>query len=176
MSQLDLVGSFIVGGLVLFAIVAFQLQFDSIAQSNAFTESTQLTATEFGRVIEYDFNKIGYRVTSGSKIFSLGTSNISFLADLNNDGTIDSVLYYTNNSQQNLKLFRHTSLDNGNSFNMDIGSFTIQAYDSLGTATASASAVHSIKVDLLLQQNFNLTDKVERIGAYWSRRLYPRNL
>ena len=176
MSQLDLTGSFIIGGLVLFTIVFFQLNYENAARQNSMSEIQQTTITEFGRVVEYDFHKLGYRVLSGPKITRLETTDIQFRADLDNDGVVDTVRYYLSQNRNGVLLVRHVAADQEKEFSLPVAQCSIIAYDSTGTITTQQNRVKSIQIDLLMEQNFLSLDRRDQVGAFWTRRFFPKNL
>ena len=178
MNNLNLIGSFIIGGLLLISILTLSTHLTSKSQSTIMSEIAQSNITEFGRVVEYDFNKIGYGV--GAKIISADSSSIRFLADLNNDlnngGTIDSVNYSTIANGSLIKIVRRTSLDQSNAFRFEAADFNIQGFDSNGNPTTNPSQIKSIRVSIVLDKEFRMLDETDQIGAFWSRRFFPKNL
>ena len=176
MNNLNLIGSFIIGGLLLISILALSTYLTGKSQSIVMSEISQYNVTEFGRVIEHDFNKIGYHVVAGPKILSIDSSSISFLADLNNDSTIVSVNYSIIQAGSGIKIVRSTSLDQSNAFRMEAADFIIQGFNSNGNATTDSSQIKSIRVSIELDKSFQMKDETDQIGAFWSRRFYPKNL
>jgi hypothetical protein len=51
-------------------------------------------------IVENDFYKIGYRVTTGQKIMAAESLMVSFAADLNNSGTPATVTYAVGDTSQ----------------------------------------------------------------------------
>lgn len=176
MATLDLLGSFIVGGLLLVAILGFMFYVMNSSQMTQLSEVKQTTATEFGRVIVHDFNKIGYRVLSGNKITEITSSSIGFRADINNDGAIDSVRYYLQQTGHGNKLIRHTSYTQNQNVGLDVAGFTVTAFDTLGNQTTNIALARVLQIDLLLQEQFQRKEIDESIGTFWSRRFRPKNL
>ena len=176
MNNISLIGSFAIGGVILLSLLTLSANFSGKSQSTMMSEIAQTHATEFGRVIEYDFNKIGYRVTTGSKILSADTSSINFVADLNNDGTIDSVSYYTATTNTGIKILRHCSLYQTSDYSINAANFNITGYDSTGATTTSIPLFHSIMVTIVLDENYPLMEETDQIGVFWRRRFFPKNL
>jgi len=177
MNNLDLTASFIIGGLLIVALVTFFLYVHDASFSTTMHQIQQSNITEMGRVIEYDMEKIGYRVQAGDKILRLGPQEIQFLADLNNDGVVDSVHYFTSVRASVLKLIRHTSLARDRDFSMDVAGFSVVGYDSTDQTTSDRLKVKSVEIKLQLQQNHLLqTQQNQDVGAYWVRRFFPKNL
>ena len=174
MNNLNLIGSFIIGGLLLISMLTLSTHLTSKSQSTVMSEIAQSNITEFGRVVEYDFNKIGYG--DGAKIISADSFSISFLADLNNDSTIVSVNYSTLQDGSGIKIVRSTSLDQSNAFRFEAADFKIIVFDSSGKPTTYPSQIKSILVSIVLDKEFRMLDETDQIGAFWSRRFFPKNL
>ncbi|HNW61142.1 MAG TPA: hypothetical protein PKI62_15815 [bacterium] len=176
MHNIDLIGSFVVGGLLLLALVGFAAYFNMSAHSNNISQIEQKNLTEFGRVIEYDFNKIGYRVTSGDTIIAMDSTYIRFRADLDNDGTADSISYVRSGERPNFYLTRHTSLAARADFPVKVKDFSLRGYSQSGALTYSRTQVHSIEFRILFEKEVQLPQQVDKPGVYWTRKFYPKNL
>ena len=97
---LDIIGSSIIGGLLLLAA----LRMNDSATTNTFHSQEQLTVqenmTSLVNNLEYDFRKIGYasdptRVPQSNSMILLGdTTRIRFLAQLDANGSLDTVEWY----------------------------------------------------------------------------------
>lgn len=176
MHHIDLIGSFIIGGLLLLSVMGLMFYFNMNAHSNNVSQIEQRNTTEFGRVVEYDFNKIGYRVVAGDKIVAMDSTSITFRADLNNDGVTDSVRYTRTGSRPNFILTRHTSMKPGSDFPFAVGDFSLKAYTSSGQTTWNRADIRAIEIKMLIQKDVQLQQQVDQAGAYWTRRFYPKNL
>ncbi|HOT97280.1 MAG TPA: hypothetical protein PLG50_11565 [bacterium] len=176
MHNIDLVGSFVVGGLLLLALVGLTAYFNMSAHSNNISQVEQRNLTEFGRVIEYDFNKIGYRVTSGDTIVAMDSTYIRFRADIDNNGTADSVSYIRSGQRPDFTLTRHTSLAPRSDFSFKVKDFSLRGYTASGALTYSKTQVHSIEFRILLEKEVRLPQQVDKHGGYWTRKFYPKNL
>lgn len=97
---LDIIGSSIIGGLLLVAA----LRMNDSATSNTFHSQEQLSVqqnmTSLINNLEYDFRKIGYAAdptlvpASNSMIVHGDSTRIKFLAQLENNGSVDTVEWY----------------------------------------------------------------------------------
>lgn len=172
-TMLDLVGSYIIGGFLLLAIIGLIFYFSTQSQVSKLSEISQATITETGKVIEYDFNKLGYRVESGNKVVALGNNAITFRADLDNNGVADTIYYsvITNNGS---KLLRRTVSNNSvRSWDLPVRDASIVALDSLNATTNVISAVKGVVLTLQLE---TVAADSEAAGSYWKRKFFPRNL
>ncbi len=172
---LDTIGSYVIGGVVLLLIVGFILYFNDQSQETKLSQISQVSIIEVGKIIENDFNKLGYRVTSGNKIQAITSDSISFNGDVDNDGIIDTITYSTYTQNQTLYLKRSTKGSVTGQWSMPIKSFTVQGYDSSGTATTQISNIKSISFTLVISEQ-TYSDSPTQVGASWVRVFYPKNL
>lgn len=172
----DLIGSFILGGIALLILVTLSLQLTSKSQSTVLSEIAQTEVAEFGKVIEHDINKLGYKVGGSNKILTANSTAFSFLGDKNNDGSIDNVSYYTQNSGGRMRIYRHTSLDQGAPAGFEVTSFTIQYFDSLGNATSNIADIKSMLLKIEVNYTYNMIENSDQIGVVWRKRFFPKNL
>jgi hypothetical protein len=174
-NMLDLVGSYIIGGLVVAGIVGLILYFSSKGQETAFNEIAQRSASEVGAIIENDFKKLGYRVETGNKIISIDSSSINFRSDLNNDGVVDTVTYsrVVNNGKVNLR--RRVSIGANKEWVFPVKSFTIKGHNPAGSVTYTINDVKSISFEMVLEE-ISINNQATAVGAAWQRQFFPKNL
>ena len=170
--SLDLIGSYILGGIVVLALVGLTLSYNGKTQETKLSEIAQYNTEETGKIIENDFDKLGYRV-SGSKIIRIDSSSITFMADLDNNGTADSVTYSTSTQNNRLYLTRRVVGAQLNSWQIPVKRFSISGIDSTGAATYNILNIKGISVSLTTNKESGA--KYE-IGAFWQRNFYPKNL
>lgn len=170
--SLDLIGSYILGGIVVLALVGLTLSYNGKSQETKLSEIAQYTSEETGKIIENDFDKLGYRV-SGNKIINIDSTSITFMADLYNNGTADSVTYSTNTQNQKLYLSRRVAGAQTNSWTIPVQRFSISGIDSTGAATFNVTNIKGISVSLTTSKESSAR---YAIGAFWQRKFYPKNL
>jgi len=176
LGNIGLSGSFIIGGIVLMTLIVIFLRFNDTTQEMVLNEIAQSSLSDLSNVIDYDFNKIGYRVSSATKITSIDTNAITFLADLNNDGTVDSVSYYTGDFNNALNLVRRTTATSVQEWRIRIDRFYVEGYDSLNNLTYNTSNIRSLQVEIISNADEFTTDTPSTLGAFWERRYFPKNL
>ena len=191
---LDIVGSIIVGGLIL--LILFRL--NSSATSNLYNENSELTVQQAMvsqvQVIESDFRKIGYckiwtKIPDPTKAILLADSTrIKFLTDLDNDGAVDSLYYYlvptselpsTPNPKDRL-LYRVVNAQTAKSSNIGITNFKLTYYDALDKKitplpVANTGQIHKIQIDLQVE-NSESVDSVYTTVFWRQVKLAARNL
>ncbi|GEM_PF-814119 len=172
---LDIAGSYVIGGIVLIALTVLLLSFGSEAQEVKLTEITQRSLYDVGSIIEYDFNKLGYRVESGDKITSFASDGITFLADLDNNGTAETITYSLIESDNKKYLKRIAGTGSNNEWTYPVKGITLTGYDSTGTSTVNTNKIKSVAFEIELEtDSFNSSYKVQ--GAAWKKQFYPKNL
>lgn len=181
MQMLDIVGSTIIGGIMLILILQLNSNMVETASVQTMNTSTQENLTTFTGMLEYDFNKIGYRVTDSLKITTADTSKIIFNSDSNNSGKVDTVSYYlasvldtsTTNPRDRL-LFRVFNQQTPQAMRLGVTRFRLWYYDSLGQVTSVRSKIRAVRLAI----NLESPEPYDALytGGSWERTMKPRNL
>src|SRR5690242_4516995 len=93
----DLLGSIIIGGIVLLMLVAFNGNIMESAGTQTFRTIVQSNLTAVTDIMESDLRKMGFRVAGGvldSIITYADSTRIRFRGDFDNNGSVDVVDYY----------------------------------------------------------------------------------
>jgi hypothetical protein len=197
-TMLDILGSMIIGGLLLITA----LQMNDTATNNNFVTQEDLTVqqnlTSLVENIEYDFRKIGY-IKGGyppptDKCIIFGDSDsIAFLSDIDNDGELDTVIWYKENGpiagcpNQNARmLVRETVTPEGvsvDSANLGVTEFSIRYYDAFGTQIwpeykqGSPDPPNLMKLNLMVEPTSAYDTSYSTNFAFWTQtRLVSKNL
>ncbi len=92
---LDLIGSALLAAFVILIGLNLSESVTAAADASGADLNVQETLVDVVGTIEYDFRKIGYNVVDPKmSILLADTSRLRFLADMNNDGTVDTVEWY----------------------------------------------------------------------------------
>jgi len=173
--SLDIIASYLIGAVIVLGLVGLMITFNNKSQETKLNEITQYTSQSLGDVIEYDFNKLGYGV-SGNKIVSISDSSITFLADLDNNQTTDSITYSTVRQNNNLLLSRKVVMGaQYKSWTSPVKSLNIAGIDTAGNSTYNISNIKGINVRVQLSKE-GFSNSRYAIGAFWQRKFYPPNL
>ncbi len=188
----DMVGSFIVGGIVLLMIIGFRMNLSTTAQNHVENQGVQETLRSTTEILEYDLRKIGYRVPKGtSPIRYINDSTIVFYGDFDNSGAYDSMRYYFRSVQPHTAANQHVGtfyrvLNNAKPRAIDCGMtrFRIAWYDKDGNANPSNLAgIRSLRVSLNMESDFPIDSTWtgggwSRLysGASWERTIKPKNM
>jgi hypothetical protein len=181
-SILDLIGSFIIGGLLLMMILSVNNNASQFAIENGQQLSAQENLAELAGEIDYYFRKIGYHVPIHSaSILTCDSMSISFQADVDNNGSVDTVAY----SVSIPGLMRGTINPNDRKLIRQIGSspvtnslgltdFKLRYFDNTGNPTLTTTAIKSIEISLRVESPFPIDENYAQ--CTWKTRLYPINL
>ncbi len=192
---LDVVGSVIIGGLIL--LILFRLNNSATANLyNSYSEATvQQSIVSVVQVLESDFRKIGYckdwnKIPDPTKaILYADTSKFVFITDIDNDGNVDTLDYYlgptsalsnTPNPRDRL-LYRVVNNETPKSANVGLTEFKITYFNSLGDTiktlplTSNTGQIHTIQIDVETQ-NSEAMDSTY-VTSFWRQiKLSAKNL
>ena len=182
MPDIELAGSFIIGGMLLLSILSLNADIMQTATINNLGTNAQQNVTNIVSILEYDFRKIGYRVPSGiDAITDMTDSTIDFLADVDNDGTVDSVGYFLGPTSEpsgtenpnDRYLYRRVN-GTANDVALGITSWTLTYYDISGSVTIFEANVRSIRISFTVETIIPFDTTYG--SARWEGRFTPKNL
>lgn len=180
--MLDLIGSFIIGSLLLMMILRVNINFNELSTEDRLELMTQENLVELVEEIEFDFRKIAYGLPSPSTaITAADTSSISFQADIDNDGSVDQISYVlgpvsgtpgTVNPRDRIL----TRTFNGQAVGGALGviDFQIVMYDGNEAVTTSTFLAKAIEYSLIVESPFTIDTTYAR--SFWTSKVYPKNL
>lgn len=177
---LDVIGSFVLGGMIL--IMSTKLNFvmsDNSQQSNM-ELATQENCVVVSKMLEVDLSKIGYRSASNAPIKIGDSTKIKFYADIDDNGTVDSVIYstgpmatgYASTNPRHMLLYR-TWNNKTTAMNVGLTRFKIIYYDSLGAEATQLNKIRSMKVSMDLESVLPSVDTVYSI-VHWEQYINPK--
>jgi hypothetical protein len=192
-SLIDIIGSFIIGG-ILFMML---LRMNDAAVANAYKNGGQLIVqqnlVEIVELLEHDFRKIGFcedwsKIPNPSaSILSADSNSISFITDSEADGEIDTLKYFLGSADElymtpnpNDKfLYRVENSNEPIGANLGLTEFNIKYYDTLGDELTfpitDPGEIHTLQIDLKVENTSGYDG--EYTSAFWRQiRLAARNL
>ncbi len=186
---LDIVGSLIIGGLVVLMVLNVNLNYTRLEGNQTFTKLVQSNATVGTALIENDFRKIGYRCTDSIKITVIDTAKVTALGDFDDNGVIDTLSYYLDritpvyNAPNNTKikmLYRKVNSQTPAAINLGFTHFRLWYFDSLGNPTLLRSKIRTLKFAIQLESpyKYQATSQYDTgyYSMYWERIIKPKNL
>ena len=188
---LDIIGSVLIGTLVMFLIMKLNYQVSTNSTEITSNGIVQNYLTTITTIMENDLYKIGYRISDPNKLNIADSNRFSYKADVNNDGTTDSVRYYFGTTSQAGKTTNPNDkplfkvLNGGTPVRIGfIRDCRFTYYDSTGRQISSYGASATISDTLKKVRMVNVYIKCESpylINKYYqsaeySRKIKPVNL
>ena len=190
---LDLVASLLIAGFVL--LMGLRLNENIVGSSDASKANlnVQESMVEVVRSIEYDFWKMGYGLMDPKLAIAIADSDhLRFRADMNRDGTIDSVDWYVGPMLTNLPnphtrvLYRRYNMGTPIPAGLGIAQFKLRYLTEDGAETSVKSQIWIIETTLKIESPYKVQDQVQvdqgydQMGyaaAFWRQtRLASRNI
>jgi type II secretory pathway component PulJ len=190
---LDIVGSILVGGLVLLMMFRLNAQATSNLYNSSSELNIQLAMTSVVHVMEGDFRKIGYckdwdKISDPTEaIIYADTSGIKFLTDINDNGNVDTLSYYLGPTSELLNtanprdrlLYRVVNSETPKSSDVGITIFRLTYFDALGnllsTPVNPPGLIHTIQIDVQVE-NSEPIDSVYTTAFWRQIKLSSKNL
>ena len=198
-SMLDIVGSFIVGGIVF--LMAMRLNAAAVETSTVYHGELKLqrNLTTLVAVMEHDFRKIGYcadhkKIPEPARANLLADStSYKFLTDLDSNGSLDSVYYYVGGPSEltdtpnprDRYLYRVVNDGTPEGWNLGVTRFRFRYFNALGdTLTFPISEpreVYSMEISIAMETadpiDQEYTNDPSAYEVFWKQiRVASRNL
>ena len=185
-TQLDLIVSFVIGGLLLLTILNTNTNMMATATQNTLDVLAQENLSMLSEVILYDFHKMGYYPSDVApddfRILSMDSTSIQFRADIDNDGAIDTVYYGISDTSQaagtpnprDVILYRLLNGEAPWGATLGVTEFDLAYRDAADSVTTTSSEVRSIEVTLAVECLYAYDDYYPR--SIWKTVVRPRNL
>ncbi|MFQ5864304.1 MAG: hypothetical protein ACE5IW_03650 [bacterium] len=180
-SHIQLIGSIVIGSVFLLGVMTFYSGVMDFNNEKTFELLTQETTASLMEIIEYDFRRVGSGLTY-QELAILDTSTITFLGDINADGAVDTVRYYTSDvsaaastpNPNDVILYREVNGLKTIDTPAGVTEFTVDLLDELGNSTTELMAVRMLHVSLTVESRFPYDNRYAR--AFWEKRIAPQNL
>jgi hypothetical protein len=178
---LDLMGSTIIGGLIVAMMINFNVfQSNSIISSDSELQLQQ-NAKTLAEILNHDLRKIGYRYDSTAFV-EADSERISFYSDIDRNGSIDLVTYMlgdtsevsgtTNPSDRVLYRIVNNDTIKGPSLGLTKAKFSYR--DGSGSETSTPSEIQYVSAELWIETIEPVNG--EHPFTYWELTINPRNL
>ena len=186
---LDIVGSFIIAGMVVMILLAVNINNTASSSVILFTTLEQRKVTDVSELVEYDFYKLGYRIP-GEKISVADSNEIKFYTDINDNDLADSIHYYLGettdlsytSNPDDKPLHRNRNNQDSLSTEIPVVDFHLSYFDSIGnsldyaslTSSAGRELIKSIKIKITVESD-EIYDEQYRTSE-WKKKISPKNL
>lgn len=178
---LDIFGSTIIAGLIMMLILKLNIySFHSRYASDTELELQQ-NAKTLAEILSHDLRKIGYEV-QGDKIIEADSNRLSFYSDINADGNVNKVTYYSGDPSEVTQtsnpydriLYRIVDTDTSGGPSLGLTRLKFSYLDQSGASTNDLAEIEYVKVELFFGSREKIQDEYK--FTYWEMTLNPRNL
>ncbi len=190
--NLDLIGSFIIAGTLLLAVLNLNATLVDSSYQNTLDLIAQQNLSALGKLIRHDFPKIGFGVADPETAILLADSTqITFQTDIDRDGDVDTLRYYisepaaatsTLNPKDRL-LYRVVNSEPAEGDAWGVTEFELRYLDASGSETGDLGSIRAIEVALTLQGAYPygkiVVEGVEKdrySQVAWETTFWPRSL
>jgi hypothetical protein len=188
---IDVLGSTIMGGLLL--IIVLRLNDTSIEKTTNYGGelSLQQNLVTIAQIMEYDLRKMGYckewtKFPDPTKsIISATKNSISFYADIDDNGKMDTISYYTGGfltstpNPRDIYFYRKVNNQPPAAINLGVTQFFLKYFDTLGDTLTQPitqpSLISSYEINVQVETVYAYNENYST--AFWKQiRLLARNL
>jgi len=180
---LDVMFSIVLGSLFLLMILAYNFDMVDASHINNMYLNVQSTGIGFQEILKYDLKKIGLGVSDSTVVFTIANTNqIKFKTDLDLDGSINVVHYYTGDlssadfteNPNDMLLYRKVDNNPVEHFSIGMTDIRFNYYDMDGNETAILADIRHIGYSFYLESTFAYDG--EYPGIYIRGRIKPKNI
>lgn len=189
--NIGLVTSFLIGGIFLVAILAFNIQVQSTSQELTLSTINQNSLNDIVEVITNDFNRIGFNTGIATPFTTIDSDDILFQGDVF-DGdsygvtniryefdTTDPVTSTSNPNDYYLVRTGPTGTSTYGTTKFPAVYFTVNYYTATGSTTTDKASVKKIEVELMVEtgEAYSLNGTVKEYPrSVWKRIFVPNNI
>lgn len=192
-SIIDILGSVIIGGILL--LILFRLS--DTSTENTYLNSSELiiqqNLVEVVGLLEYDFRKIGYcedwtKIPDPSQaILSADSNDITYLTDINSDGIVDTMRYFTGtvdelsstDNPNDVILYRLVNGEAPAGSNLGVTQFQLIFFNAVGDTInfpiQVPGEIYTMQINITIENTTGYDNQYT--SAFWRQiRLAARNL
>jgi len=182
-SMLDIIGAFLAGSLLLISLIGTNTHLVESTYKNSLMITAQENAGEISKLVEYDLRKIGYGNDSLKVYITTADSNrITFISDHDNNGTRDSISYFTGDTTEvtetpnphDRRLYRVVNTKSPQIISVGLTRLHFSYYDSTGNVTSIRKNIKSVSFELEMESTIPFQNTF--FGAYIKKDIVAKNL
>ncbi len=178
-AYLDIICSFVIAALLMLNVQRMNADLVTRTYKGGNEYIAQTNATTLSDILNNDLQRVGYGVT-GTKITLADSARLTFRADVDRNGTPDSVRYVfggyltrTTNPRDRL-LNRLVNTETPDSISLGVTAFKFTYYDSTGAATTTLSAIKGIQADITVESTVPYDTSYAQ--SFVRVKIWPKNL
>lgn len=182
-SYINLIGSIIIGGLLFLMINRFNSSLGQNSKEQVLNSITMENSTSITKLIEFDFNRMGLRVSmTNNSVIQADSNRITFLSDIDDNGVVDTVRYFVSNTDivtstvnpRDLILYRLVNNQAQKDAAMGVTRFHVRYLDRSGYDTTDLSQIKTFVITLRVESTAPYDQQYP--SFYWQTRITPPNL
>ena len=178
---LDLVGSAIIGGILLLMIFNAKIYQTNSRFASDSELQMQQNARTLADIVSYDLRKIGYECKT-NPFLQADSEHVSFYADMNRDGTQDVVTYFLSDTSKaqatpnpnDRVLMRIVNSDTIAGPSLGLTKLKFSYFNQVGVPVTDFNQIAFIKAELWVESAEPVNN--EYLFTYWELKISPRNL
>lgn len=178
---LDLLGSTIIGGLIISMLINFNIFQNNTRFLSDSELQLQQNAKTLAEMLNYDLRKIGFGVDS-TAIALADSEKISFYSDIDKNGSVDFVTYMISDTSEaksttnpeDVVLYRIVNTDTLKGPSLGLTKLKFSYLDGLGSETTTLSNIQYVHAELWIESIEKMDG--DYIFTYWEMTINPRNL
>jgi len=189
MEIIDIMGSIVIGGIILLMLLSFNSGLVEGSAVQTFHSIVQSNLASLSDIVEYDFRKMGYRVGTiiDSAIVIADKDEIVIRGDIDDNGTVEQIRYTFDTKKKtgypNPRagiLFRQVNNGPVESINIGLTRFELAYYDTNDLLIKKnhpvefPSTIRSVRLEMTIESTSPYDTTYS--GATWERTIAPKNL
>jgi hypothetical protein len=176
---IDIMASFIIGGIILIMSTKMSVVMSDNGQQANVSLAAQENCVTLSKMLESDLSKTGHK-KFGNPMVITDSTRIKFYADIDDNGTLDSVTYYSGPltssfislNPRHLLMYR-TWNTKTTTMNLGVTKFKVLYYDSSGATTTQPSMVRAFRVKMDVESVIPMSDTTYAV-VHWEQYIKPK--
>ncbi|MEI7674079.1 MAG: hypothetical protein WCK00_18405 [Deltaproteobacteria bacterium] len=178
---LEYAGALVIGGMVFLMLIGVFTSIQREAVAGTIKSAVQSDFSGATEALEYDFRKIGYGVADSMTVAVADSCLVSFKADIDDLGIVDSVTYWLDPAPDALSanprthvLYRKKNAGAPTFFAHGVTDFRLSYFDQGGSLTTIPRNIRFMRVALAIEGSTQVNEIYP--GVCWERTFRPKNL
>ncbi|MEX0684670.1 MAG: hypothetical protein WD267_06225 [Balneolales bacterium] len=169
--NLGIVGSTIIGGLLILSIIGLNLTVSQHSGENTLYYTAKIKTDMIAEVMTYDMRQVGYKPWAGVVIEDATENTFSFRTENISDGTQELIKWHFDSGS----LIRTVNTEEV-VMSSDVNNFEFAYFDSTGNVTTNKDHILQIKVTLSTESATRYGNRETNPSSAWDAVFTPRNL
>ena len=175
-------GSLFIGGIVFLMLITIFSRIGNTAATQTFNNVVQEKAGLATEIMERELATMGYGVEDSVYVLHADSSGIIFRSDIDNNDIPDTVIYVyglsplpASDHPNGGAIYRSVNGSIPEPIAVGVTEFKMQFYDGKGIPTTTTSAIRSLSIGMVMENESLLNDDFTP-GVYWARTFSPKNM